>query len=545
MAEKPIKSIKFPGLPDTYTFPIIDNSLTVEGAAADAKVVGDALATKATEAFVTNKIAEAQLSGGGSGDIDLSGYATKDDLATKQPVGDYATKDELNAIDYPVDSVNGKTGDVTLSASDIGARPDTWMPTAAEVGAMPSVGGVFGKSEVYYRSPGSDGQISFHQNYVTDGSGIWLYGNNFPNTDVAGRFRLQVYEPSTGRYRALDGCPNGDLIWGGNHVLHTGNKNLITPADIGAVDKNGDTMTGNLTVPGFTVFAGHNWPTVVLTNNANLLPRIELSSNFENKQFYFINRHDPTNENNYEVFDLPNATTSGSNWYSILTTKAPVAVHQGGTGATDAATARANLGAAPAGFGLGEAPGNVPYLSDLSTATKSGWYGYRANAVGNPMPGWNGTLLVTSSYEITVQTAYCAALNRVVATRCLDRCAGSTTFSEWEWINPKMDIGVEYRTTERFNGKAVYTKLFSFGALPNATYSAKAHGISGITHTISCHGCAKTNGGSMVAIPIQNTYGTLNNGSIQVKFDHTQVVIATSADVSDHTEVLLVLKYTK
>lgn len=34
----------------------------------------------ATEAFVTNKIAAAQLSGGGSGNVDLSGYATKDDL---------------------------------------------------------------------------------------------------------------------------------------------------------------------------------------------------------------------------------------------------------------------------------------------------------------------------------------------------------------------------------------------------------------------------------------------------------------------------------
>lgn len=36
----------------------------------------------ATETFVTNKIAEAQLSGGDSGSVDLSGYATKDDLNT-------------------------------------------------------------------------------------------------------------------------------------------------------------------------------------------------------------------------------------------------------------------------------------------------------------------------------------------------------------------------------------------------------------------------------------------------------------------------------
>lgn len=43
----------------------------------------------ASQAFVTNKIAEAQLSGGSDGSgIDLSGYATKDDLLTKASVNE-------------------------------------------------------------------------------------------------------------------------------------------------------------------------------------------------------------------------------------------------------------------------------------------------------------------------------------------------------------------------------------------------------------------------------------------------------------------------
>lgn len=36
-----------------------------------------------------------------------------------------------------VKSVNGKTGEVKLGAEDVGARPDTWMPTAQQVGADP------------------------------------------------------------------------------------------------------------------------------------------------------------------------------------------------------------------------------------------------------------------------------------------------------------------------------------------------------------------------------------------------------------------------
>lgn len=41
MATKPLKSIKFPNLPDTYTVPQVDNTLTIAGGAADAKAVGD------------------------------------------------------------------------------------------------------------------------------------------------------------------------------------------------------------------------------------------------------------------------------------------------------------------------------------------------------------------------------------------------------------------------------------------------------------------------------------------------------------------------
>lgn len=60
----------------------------------------------AQKSFVTSEIAKAQFSGSGSGDVNLDGFATKDDLSN---------------IDFPVDSVNGKTGNVQLSAADVGA----------------------------------------------------------------------------------------------------------------------------------------------------------------------------------------------------------------------------------------------------------------------------------------------------------------------------------------------------------------------------------------------------------------------------------------
>ena len=47
-------------------------------------------------------------------------------------------KNFITASGAPVQSINGKTGDVQLSATDVDARPNTWMPTASDVGARPS-----------------------------------------------------------------------------------------------------------------------------------------------------------------------------------------------------------------------------------------------------------------------------------------------------------------------------------------------------------------------------------------------------------------------
>ena len=52
MATKPLKSIKFPGLPDTYTIPQVDSTLSQSGQAADAKAVGDEI-EDLDNAFIT------------------------------------------------------------------------------------------------------------------------------------------------------------------------------------------------------------------------------------------------------------------------------------------------------------------------------------------------------------------------------------------------------------------------------------------------------------------------------------------------------------
>lgn len=71
----------------------------------DADTLGGVLAKDyATQTYVKEQVLKVQT----GGEVDLEEFATKEDLGN---------------IDFPVDSVNGKTGEITLTPDDIGAAP--------------------------------------------------------------------------------------------------------------------------------------------------------------------------------------------------------------------------------------------------------------------------------------------------------------------------------------------------------------------------------------------------------------------------------------
>ena len=71
----------------------------------------------------------------------------------------------------------------------------------------------------------------------------------------------------------------------------------------------------------------------------------------------------------------------------------------------------------------------------------------------------------------------------------------------WEYVNPPMVIGVEYRTTERYLGNPVYVKLVDCGALPNATTKIVEYGDS-VCRPIFGYGIS----------PSSNTFPSVNYG---------------------------------
>mgnify|MGYP000340880433 FL=1 len=102
----------------------------------------------------------------------------------------------------------------------------------------------------------------------------------------------------------------------------------------------------------------------------------------------------------------------------------------------------------------------------------------------------------------------------------------------FEWEHPPMRTGIEYRTSERYNGKPVYAKAINFGQAPNATYKDVSHGIENFSQLVSYTGMM--GGANLIETPALD--------SIQI--NASNIRITTNSDVSA-SYVYLVLRYTK
>ena len=184
---------------------------------------------------------------------------------------------------------------------------------------------------------------------------------------------------------------------------------------------------------------------------------------------------------------------------------------------------------APAGYGLGDRA-NYPENNDVHSISKSGWY-----LVGVSTQNAVGTygLIQANVYDAENAVLFLYSNTGSIYTRKIKQYG---TWSEWEYVNPPMALGVEYRTTERWQGKVVYTKLIDFGVMPNATTGYVYNVIPVSANVISLKGIAK------------NGYGnddlSAMNGVTEVWRNQGYIAVKTTADLSAYTATFLV-KYTK
>lgn len=142
---------------------------------------------------------------------------------------------------------------------------------------------------------------------------------------------------------------------------------------------------------------------------------------------------------------------------------------------------------APGGFGLGKDVGAG--CADCNTAIKNGWYVTSAGTLNCPAVGgqaMNYCMFFVQARYAKVHQTYWVCVNGIYGRLQRYSMDSGATWSEWEWVNPPMSEGVEYRTTERYNGYPVYTKLIEYGAVTNGAsleapyniirYAAKLNG---------------------------------------------------------------------
>lgn len=199
------------------------------------------------------------------------------------------------------------------------------------------------------------------------------------------------------------------------------------------------------------------------------------------------------------------------------------------------------VGAAPAGYGLGE-------LSAMNSAwdgASQGCNSFRREKNGSPDGEWWHGLICKEYGYITTQLAF-KPNNGVLIAAMRGRSAAGV-YGEWEYVNPPMLEGVEYRTTERFNGKPVYTKLvhsepLGNGSTKNTTLVNEPVNIVDVKAFLT-----RTSDGGYFPLPRHAQDGSLSAyiyASYVVNNEYTTVSIVSTTDMTDYTAYITV-KYTK
>ena len=214
------------------------------------------------------------------------------------------------------------------------------------------------------------------------------------------------------------------------------------------------------------------------------------------------------------------------------------------------ATALSNK--APGGFGFGDA---IQEIVTTSAEESYETYCAKVDAVLDAMPDKTAKLVrayppaVYGNAGTTISLLYKGDANYAVLSnigsadtalcgwRMIRLKKSSSEPSAWqpfEWEHPPMQLGVEYRTTERHNNKPVYKKAVNTGALSAGTSKSVAHGVQDIGLRLSALYGLNNDGDNLVGNP----------GITGILVDGSNITITTAAGFSTSNS-WVVIAYTK
>ena len=195
----------------------------------------------------------------------------------------------------------------------------------------------------------------------------------------------------------------------------------------------------------------------------------------------------------------------------------------------------ADVGAAPAGYGLGTRFAAANTIADANAATVIGWYRV-GSGTANYNRGYGDMLVDAIANNQILQTVYQAEGN--ILQR---RCISGTWDDDWAYVNPPLAAGVEYRTVERWNGAPVYAMSVQYKFTQTYTDSFSLeipHGIEYFGNLIKAE---------IVQPPYSYPYVDSRGGMAGVKYVNATNIVFDSYKVGFRTGNILnfVLHYTK
>ena len=168
---------------------------------------------------------------------------------------------------------------------------------------------------------------------------------------------------------------------------------------------------------------------------------------------------------------------------------------------------------APAGYGLGMNANSSIYYADNITA-----FGFYTAKTNTPTNNWRTILNIPYGQNRATQFS---TLGESVSGNKYSYCKREKIdgiWKPWEWVNPRMELGVEYRTTERYLGKPVYVKAIDFGAAPNNTAKAVSIGSANIEAIVDFKWMyANGNDIGMIITNLDFTLVAANTGNVVIE----------------------------
>lgn len=161
-----------------------------------------------------------------------------------------------------------------------------------------------------------------------------------------------------------------------------------------------------------------------------------------------------------------------------------------------------DINAAPGGYGLGVA--QTFTAAEIDNISRPGFYdcSEQMTIAGHTSSRWWMEVFAYGTGTTFATQRICSFWN---GKGCVaERHKVNGDWKEWGWVNPPLELGKEYRTTETVNGKAVWTVYANIGTMSSSPMNVRLTQYPA-TEVVRYMGTCRTT-------TIPSIYGDINNG---------------------------------